>query len=226
MKDPATLSKQIATPRSTDLAVADGAKNIHALEAMQRIAERIKDAEALERALIAKLGAQREFAEQYRELFHAGRPENSDRSDRINSDDYCKQFGFRDRTVRRWAERLLDPAKFEAGEGATFTTHWIMGTQASTIARPRHPPPPYPAGDRLTVPSRVARSPKGLSRLAFISLRSPVIRATPYGTTGSEAEEFNRVFKMNPPFNGKPACHYTKFKPHGSLDAAFYHDPA
>ena len=117
------MSIQI-TKRTSDLKPYDAAKGagaIHALEAMQKIAERIKDADALERALIAKLTAQREFAESYQAQFPHGQNRYTTRDDStvISSsamskrEDYCKYFGFQLRSVQRWAERLIDPAKFE-----------------------------------------------------------------------------------------------------------------
>jgi len=112
-------SKQIATPRSVDLAVAIGAKKIHVLETAKRIAERIRDPVALERALLARLEAQREFAGHYHAQFpHGygpGRGHKRDASsgDSLTAKKYCKDCGFAQRTVQRWVEQLLDPVSFE-----------------------------------------------------------------------------------------------------------------
>lgn len=92
---------------------AQGAMRIHASEAAERAAARTKDVAAFEAAIVSKLEAQRDFAADYQNKFQAGRPENSDRTSRISAADYCARFGFNDRTVRRWAERLLDPATFK-----------------------------------------------------------------------------------------------------------------
>jgi hypothetical protein len=80
---------------------------------MKKIAARIKDAEAYEKAPLIQLEHENEFAANYQQRFQPGRP-NSDRADRISAEEHCKRHGFLDRTVRRWAERLGDRAKLEA----------------------------------------------------------------------------------------------------------------
>lgn len=110
--------KQLTIKQKTEVTnynPAKGAMEIHSLDTMERLAMRVKDIDGLEKALVCKLEAQREFAEHYSAVYHPGQPKkNSDSTVRISSEDYCKQFGFIDRTVRRWCERLLDEAKFEA----------------------------------------------------------------------------------------------------------------
>jgi hypothetical protein len=94
---------------------AKSAMEIHSLDAMERLAMRVKDIEALEKALTRKLEAQREFAEHHRKIFGQGkRTDVTYDSPVVSADDYCKQLGFILRTVQRWCERLLDEAKFEA----------------------------------------------------------------------------------------------------------------
>ncbi|MCI0560725.1 MAG: phage N-6-adenine-methyltransferase [Nitrososphaera sp.] len=89
-----------------------GAMRVHAAEAAERIAIRAKDPDAIERSGRARLEAQRDFAADYKGRFPpAGRNSSSDCS--VRSTEYCASFGFNDRTVRRWAEKLLDPARFE-----------------------------------------------------------------------------------------------------------------
>jgi len=104
-----------------------GSMEIHAADAGEKIAQRIKDPTALKNALTTKLRSQREFAEHYRGIFQPGQPQKySDSSGRISSGVYCRQYGFSDRTVRRWCDRLLDTAKFEAENNAIEMRCWKL----------------------------------------------------------------------------------------------------
>lgn len=67
----------------------------------EEIAERIKDRVALERALISKLEAQRDFAAEYQRKFPLGRNQHGyDMS--VAPSEWCASHGFHQRTVQRW----------------------------------------------------------------------------------------------------------------------------
>ena len=92
---------------------AENAMNIHASEAAERAATRAKNPEALAEAIDRKLEAQRDFSKGYFVIY--GQGSRSDTSDSaVRSSTYCEQFGFNERTVRRWVEKLADPVKFDA----------------------------------------------------------------------------------------------------------------
>ena len=106
-----------------DAEVAKKAMKIHGLEAAEKAAERAKNIEALESALVYKLEAQRDFAAVYRAMYPQGGDGSNQhqRKSKVASTghlatavQFCESFGFAPRTVRRWCERLLDEAKFEA----------------------------------------------------------------------------------------------------------------
>ena len=90
----------------------ESAMKIHTLEAAEKIALKIKDYAALEKAMDDKLEEQALFAANYKVQFQAGNPHSNYASTGvIKPKDYCLQFGFSLRTVQRWAESLLDPEK-------------------------------------------------------------------------------------------------------------------
>lgn len=125
------MSKLIEVPMvNTDRSLVNAdpkqvkaAIEIHGAEAAERAAVRAKDVKALENAVTRKLEAQRDFAQGYRGKFRAGRP-NSDRTVGITSADYCASFGFSERTVERWAEKLLDEARFEIEKHERLLKAW------------------------------------------------------------------------------------------------------
>jgi len=93
------------------------ALDIHTAETAERIALRVKDPKALTAAISAKLGAQRQYAKKYTEIFIHGGDRRSeefqvDSTDHLKREEFCRRDGFIDRTVRRWVERLLDDARF------------------------------------------------------------------------------------------------------------------
>lgn len=98
--------------RSREITKADrAAAKIHAVEQAQKIAERIKDPTALERALRLKLKAQRDFAAEYRSKFPHGKNQFSTGDDStVVSSEWCLSFGFHVRTVQRWLELLFTDA--------------------------------------------------------------------------------------------------------------------
>lgn len=90
------------------------------------IAKRVKDPEALKRALLAKLDAERDFAGVYRQKFSQGQrsdltPDNAVRS----SADWCLSFGFHVRTVQRWLELLIQET-YERKEESIFKKYWQL----------------------------------------------------------------------------------------------------
>jgi DNA N-6-adenine-methyltransferase (Dam) len=103
------------------------AAKFHAYDKAAEIAERVKDAEALEKALIGKLEAQRDFAAQYMALFPHGvradysRPDSTVRS----GDEWCLTHGLNVRTVRRWCD-LTDAAKYVEQNNAIFKKCWNL----------------------------------------------------------------------------------------------------
>jgi hypothetical protein len=61
-----------------DVKAGEAAAKIHAFDKAAEIAARVKDAAALERALLGKLEAQRDFAAAYKARFpHEGAPKGS-----------------------------------------------------------------------------------------------------------------------------------------------------
>jgi hypothetical protein len=108
-----------------------GAIRIHASEAAERAAIRAKNSDALERAITDKLEAQRDFAADYTAKFEHGGDRRSDtfqddRSVVLKPDTYCQRFGFHIRTVQRWAERLLDPERFDVERSERLAKVWRL----------------------------------------------------------------------------------------------------
>ena len=96
----------------------ESAIRIHSLEIAEKIALRVKDCSALEKAVDAKLEEQALFAADFDSRFMAGGDRKSkkfqnDSTVNLKPNDYCNKFGFHYRTVRRWCEKLLDPEKRE-----------------------------------------------------------------------------------------------------------------
>jgi hypothetical protein len=104
------------------------ALHIHAAEAAERarypsqklilfcfLAQRARNPDALRRAIAQKLEAQREFAAHYKAMFGQGHRSDitSARSGGSSNREYVARFGFAERSVQRWAEKLLDEAGFE-----------------------------------------------------------------------------------------------------------------
>jgi hypothetical protein len=102
---------------STEVADYNPARNamdIHGSQAAERAARTAKNPEALKAAIATRLTAQGEFAREYKKLFqHGGDRKSSefqaDSAVGLNSISYCEQYGFHERTVQRWAEKLIDP---------------------------------------------------------------------------------------------------------------------
>jgi phage N-6-adenine-methyltransferase len=102
------------------------AAKFHAFDKAAEIAERVKDAQALESALIGKLEAQRDFAAQYVALFpHGVRADFRSDSAVRSGDDWCLTFGIHVRTVRRWCD-LLDAATYVEQKNAIFKRCWSL----------------------------------------------------------------------------------------------------
>lgn len=109
------------------------AGEIHAAGLAEDIAERVKDASALEGAVIRKLEAQRDFAGQYMALFpHGfgpGRGHKRDDSTVVSLEpkaaEWCRSFGFHIRTVQRWCD-LLDAVKYATKQKAVTKKCWEL----------------------------------------------------------------------------------------------------
>lgn len=98
------------------------ALHIHSLEVMEKVALRAKDVAAVERVVLEKLEAQRDFAAGYRAA-NPGPRECGARTG-ATAESYCSKFGFALRTVQRWAERLLDEASFEVERHQRLLKVW------------------------------------------------------------------------------------------------------
>jgi DNA N-6-adenine-methyltransferase (Dam) len=103
------------------------AAKFHAFDKAAEIAERVKDATALEKALIGKLEAQRDFAARYMALFPHGVRADYSRSDSSvrSGDDWCLTHGMHVRTVRRWCD-LVDGATYVEQKNAIFKKCWTV----------------------------------------------------------------------------------------------------
>jgi ParB family chromosome partitioning protein len=102
------------------------AAQFHAFDKAAEIADRVKDATALEKALIGKLEAQRDFAAQYVALFpHGVRADFRSDSAVRSGDDFCLSYGIHVRTVRRWCD-LLDAATYVEQKNAIFKRCWTL----------------------------------------------------------------------------------------------------
>jgi hypothetical protein len=105
------------------------AANIHALDKGEQIATRIKDARALEKALVGKLESQRDFAAEYKALFpHGGDRITVNQDDStvvLVGDEWCLSYGFHIRTVQRWID-LLETAKYDAKKTAILKRCWQL----------------------------------------------------------------------------------------------------
>jgi len=104
--------------RGSDIATVDPketAGEIHITDAAIKAAERAKDPAAFEKAIRQNLEAKRDFAAHYSATFQHGgdRTGQADSTVRLNGTNYCASFGFVDRTVRRWCERLLEDEGLE-----------------------------------------------------------------------------------------------------------------
>lgn len=96
----------VTKPGSRELDVyspKEGAAQIHITDAATKAAERAKDITAFEKAIRKNLEAKHDFAAHYRATFKNGTLASSGQA----VEEYCKSFGFADRTVRRWCETLL-----------------------------------------------------------------------------------------------------------------------
>lgn len=100
---------------------------IHAADKGEEIAKRIKDAHALERALLAKLESQRDFASEYQNNFPKGgdRKFESASTGALEREKWCQSYGFTLRTVQRWTE-LLVQEKFIAKKNAILKRCWEL----------------------------------------------------------------------------------------------------
>jgi hypothetical protein len=97
----------------TTFKAGSSAMKIHTLEAAEKIALKIKDYTALEKAIDDKLEEQALFAANYKVQFQHGGDKKSEEYQNdstvvLKPSDYCQQFGFGLRMVQRWAEKLLD----------------------------------------------------------------------------------------------------------------------
>jgi hypothetical protein len=200
---------------------AQGAMLVHASEAAERAAARTKDAEALARAIVAKLEAQRDFAADYRTRFPPsretggpGRGKTDDRSvARFTPDAHCRQFGFHIRTVQRWAERLIEQASFEVEYHERMAKAWriIEMEQAANFSSD--------SVEWYTPARYIDAARKALGKIdldpASSAQANETVKATEIFTQkqdGLEQDWRGRAF-LNPP--------YGKSQDHGSLAGAF-----
>jgi DNA N-6-adenine-methyltransferase (Dam) len=202
---PATSGSPLAQIRAKKRQIAQqragkAAGQIHAFDKAEEIAERVKDARALEGALIGKLENQRDFAAEYRALFSVGRPEkNYDSTVVISSAEWCLGFGSQVRTVQRWLE-LLDATIFAERKTAILKRCWDLAElwQAANFSS---------ASVEWFTPAYCLEAVRDvLGEIELDPASSPeansVVRATKIFTKkddGLAREWFGRVF-VNPPY--------------------------
>src|SRR5262245_15282057 len=135
---PRTKSRTDPPPRPPALAgsarplaevrAGKAAAHVHGFDKAAEIAQRVKDATALEGALIGKLDSERDFAGQYMALFpHGVRLDHRDDSTVASTKaaEWCLGHGFHIRTVQRWCE-LLDPAIYVERKNAILKRCWEL----------------------------------------------------------------------------------------------------
>jgi DNA N-6-adenine-methyltransferase Dam len=182
------------------------AANIHAFDKAGEIARRVKDASALEGALIGKLESQRDFAAEYRAMF----PPKVRADDRVgasssdspvgsSSAEWCLSYGFHLRTVQRWLE-LLDAETYIDKKNAIFKRCWELAelwqaANYSSASVEWYTPARYLEGVRQVL-DKIDLDP------ASSTEANAVVRASKIFTKdddGLQQAWFGRVF-MNPPY--------------------------
>jgi DNA N-6-adenine-methyltransferase Dam len=182
------------------------AANIHAFDKAEEIARRVKDATALEGALIGKLESQRDFAAEYRAMF----PPKVRADDRVgasssdspvgsSSAEWCLSYGFHLRTVQRWLE-LLDAETYIDKKNAILKRCWELAelwqaANYSSASVEWYTPARYLEGVRLVL-DKIDLDP------ASSTEANAVVRASKIFTKdddGLKQAWFGRVF-MNPPY--------------------------
>lgn len=129
--EPKVGQLKVKEPRElVERRASKAAASIIAKGAAAEIAERVKDAGALEKALIGKLNSQRDFAAQYRATFPADGVNTKYRADDStvvgsHAAEWCLGFGFHVRTVQRWCE-LLDAAGYTEKKNAILKRCWQL----------------------------------------------------------------------------------------------------
>lgn len=102
----------------------------------EEIAKRIKNASALEKALLTKLESQRDFAREYKNKFpHQAGPGRGHKKtlptaensfpDLREFEKWCLSFGFQYKTVAKWFD-LLDPETFSEKKNAILKRCWEL----------------------------------------------------------------------------------------------------
>ena len=190
----------------TKTPAAKAAAQIHVLDKAEEFALRIKDAGALEKALVGKLESQRSFATEYSSKFpHGGDRREQDDRDVIlpQATEWCLSYGFHIRTVQRWLD-LLDPAIFTEKKNAILDRCWKLAElwQAANYSS---------ASIEWYTPARYLEAVREV--LGKIDLdpasneqANGTIRAAKFFTQaddGLKLDWFGRVF-MNPPYGSTP----------------------
>lgn len=127
------MASQIQTLLDEKLPAAKSgavAHKLHALDKAEEIAKRVKDAGALEQALLQKLEGQRDFAREYKAKFSHGGDRRSEEfqeisTDLLNAENWCKAHGFSHGVVKRWCD-LLQDEKFITKKNAILKRCWEL----------------------------------------------------------------------------------------------------
>jgi len=208
------LKGQVGGRSLQETKASKAAANIHASDKAAEIAKRVKDASALEKALVGKLEDQRDFAAQYRALFpHGGdRSEQVISADNLKREQWCLSFGFHYISVSRWLA-LLDPAKYEQKQSGILKRCWQLAEMWQSASYSSE-------SNEWYTPARYIEAVRDV--LGEIDLdpasnakANSVIQAREFftqQTNGLNRDWFGRIF-VNPP--------YGRTQDGGSLAAAF-----
>jgi hypothetical protein len=123
-----TAIAELHNKELTQTKAGKAAAEIHALDQAETIATRIKNASALEKALLQKLESQRDFSREYKNKFPHGGERKTDQDDTsvvLKAEKWCQSYGFHIRTVQRWCD-LLEEARFLDKKNSVLQKCWAL----------------------------------------------------------------------------------------------------